>query len=104
MDESSPKAPNLESTSLRLYIKETVEVQLHDWIDEAIETQGQDQEIKVLCLEEKSLLSSSIIPLENEPQRSKYENQGVPHCGLDISEYIFFWIKLTSIGVDGKES
>ena len=37
MDESSPKAPNLESTSLKPHIEETIGVHLQDQIDEAIE-------------------------------------------------------------------
>ena len=37
IDEGSPKAPNLESTSLKPHIEETIGVHLQDQIDEAIE-------------------------------------------------------------------
>jgi len=39
IDESSPKALDLESTSLAPYIEETMEVQLHNQIDKAMEIQ-----------------------------------------------------------------
>jgi len=74
MDESSPKAPNLESTFLKPQIEKTVQVRLHDQIDEAIEIQVQDQQVKVLHLKKKSLPSSSIIPLANESEQSKLEH------------------------------
>ena len=65
IDGSSPKAPNLESTLLKPHIEETMAVQFHDLIDETMEIQAQVQQVEareVLPLEEKSLLSSSIIP------------------------------------------
>jgi len=54
-------------------------------------------------LEEKSLLSSSIIPLANEPQQFKLEHEEVPYYKSDINEYVCVFNKLMSIGVDGKE-
>ena len=69
MDESSYKSPKLDFTSLDPHIKETMEVQTQAQIRDVLETQVQVQQVegmKVLSLEEKSLLSSSIIPLSNE--------------------------------------
>jgi len=43
IDESSPRAPNLESTSPKPHIEETVELQFHDLIDETMEIQVQVQ-------------------------------------------------------------
>jgi len=59
-------------------------------------------QIDVLPFEEKSLLSSSILPLANEPQQSKLEYEEVSHCELDMNEYVCVFNKLMSIGVDGK--
>ena len=78
----------LESTSIKPHIQENIEVQLHDQIDEAMEIKVQDQQVKVLCMEKKSLLSSSTTTLVNKPQQSKLEYQEVPHRELDINEYI----------------
>ena len=43
VDGSSPKAPNLDSTSPKPHIEETVELQFHDLIDETMEIQVQVQ-------------------------------------------------------------
>ena len=58
-----------------------------------METQAQVQQVetmKVLSWEEKSLPTSSIIPLANESQYSKLEHENVLHCELDIDDYICF--------------
>jgi len=55
-------------------------------------------------LEEKSLLSSSIITLANEPQHSKFEHKEIAHHELDINEDICVLNKLMSLTIDGKES
>ena len=101
IDESSPKP-----RSLNPHIEETMEVQLYDQIDEALEIQIQVQQLKameVLPMEEKNLLSYSIIPLPNEPQQSKHEHEEIAHCESDIDECIYVFNKFMSIEVDGQE-
>ena len=86
MDKCSCKIPNLNP-----HIEEDMEVQLDDQTDDAMEIQVQVQRVKamkVLPLEEKTLLRSSIIHLANKLQQSKLEHKVVLVYELDIDKYI----------------